>query len=124
MTKNNNRLLGTTKFLIIYFAGGILGSIAYLLLAFSNLPAVGASGAIFALGGVLAVMRPQLRVIVFPIPTPIPLWIAIIGIFVIFTILPIVSILSSFAWQAHLGGMALGLVAGYFLRRRERYYYA
>ncbi len=113
-----NRLLGTTKFLIVYFAGGILGSILFLLLPPSEAAlAVGASGAIFALGGVLAVMRPRLRVIVFPIPVPLPLWIAIIGIFVIFSFLP------NIAWQAHAGGLALGLVAGYIFRRRERYRY-
>jgi membrane associated rhomboid family serine protease len=113
-----NRLLGTVKFLIVYFAGGILGSIVFLLLPPSEPSvAVGASGAIFALGGVLAVMRPKLRVIVFPIPVPLPLWIAIIGIFVIFSFLPNV------AWQAHAGGLALGLVAGYFFKRRERHRY-
>jgi len=112
-----NRLLGTTKFLIVYFAGGILGGIVYLLLGESLSIAIGASGAIFALGGALAVMRPKLRVIVFPIPAPLPLWIAIIGIFVVFSFLPNV------AWQAHAGGMVLGLVAGYFFRRRERRYY-
>lgn len=112
-----NRLLGTGKFLIVYFAGGILGGIVYLLLGESLSIAIGASGAIFALGGVLAVMRPKLRVIVFPIPAPLPLWIAIIGIFVVFSFLPNV------AWQAHLGGLALGLVAGYFFRRRERRFY-
>jgi membrane associated rhomboid family serine protease len=113
-----NRLLGTTKFLIVYFAGGILASIAFLLLPPSPYSiAIGASGAIFALGGVLAVMRPKLRVIVFPIPVPLPLWIAIIGIFVIFSFIPNV------AWQAHFGGLAFGLVAGYFLRRRERRVY-
>jgi len=112
-----NRLLGTWKFLIIYFAGGIAGGIAYLLLAPSYSIAVGASGAVFALGGVLAVMRPKLRVIVFPIPAPLPLWIAIIGTFAIFSFLPNV------AWQGHLGGLVLGLIAGYFLRRRERRLY-
>jgi membrane associated rhomboid family serine protease len=114
-----NRLLGTARFLIVYFAGGILGSIVFLLLPPSGglALAVGASGAIFALGGVLAVMRPKLRVLVFPIPVPLPLWIAIIGIFVIFSFLPNV------AWQAHAGGLALGLVAGYIFRRRERRYY-
>jgi membrane associated rhomboid family serine protease len=113
-----NRLLGTLKFLIIYFAGGILGSIVFLLLPPSEpAVAVGASGAIFALGGVLAVMRPRLRVIVFPIPVPLPLWIAIIGIFVVFFFIP------SVAWQAHLGGLVLGLVAGYIFRRRERRLY-
>ena len=113
-----NRLLGTTRFLIVYFAGGIAGGLLYLLLASSSYTVVvGASGAIFALGGVLAVMRPQLRVLVFPIPVPIPIWIAIIGVFVIFSFLPNV------AWQGHLGGLVVGLVAGYFFRRRGRYYY-
>lgn len=113
-----NRLLGTAKFLIVYFAGGILGGIIYLILPPSPITiAIGASGAIFALGGVLAVMRPKLRVIVFPIPAPLPLWIAIIGIFVVFSFLP------NIAWQAHAGGLALGLVVGYIFRRRERYRY-
>jgi len=118
-----SRLLGTKKFLIVYFAGGILGNILYLLLAlYTPLAspysiAVGASGAIFALGGVLTAMRPRLRVFVFPIPAPLPLWVAIIGGFIILSLFPHV------AWQAHLGGLVLGLVAGYFFRRRERYFY-
>lgn len=113
-----NRLLGTWKFLVVYFAGGILGGIVYLVLSFDSYAiGVGASGAIFSLGGTLAVMRPKLRVIVFPIPVPLPLWIAVIGGFVIISLFPGV------AWQAHLGGLVLGLVAGYIFRRRERYHY-
>ncbi len=113
-----NRLLGTLKFLIVYFAGGMLGGIVFLLLPPEKATiAIGASGAIFALGGVLAIMRPRLRVIVFPIPAPLPLWIAILGIFVIFSFIPGV------AWQGHTGGLALGLVMGYIFRRRERYRY-
>jgi membrane associated rhomboid family serine protease len=113
-----NRLIGVKRLLLVYFAGGILGGIIFLLLPPSEpAVAVGASGAIFALGGVLAVMRPRLRVLVFPIPAPLPLWIAIIGIFVILSFLP------DIAWQAHLGGLVFGMVAGYFFRRRERYFY-
>lgn len=78
--------------------------------------AIGASGAIFALGGALTMMRPQLKVIVFPIPAPLPLWTAVIGGFIILSFLPFV------AWQAHLGGLIVGLVAGYIFRRRERYF--
>jgi membrane associated rhomboid family serine protease len=118
-----NRLLGTWRFLAIYFVGGIAGGLVYLLLVPSGTIAVGASGAIFALGGALAVMRPKLRVIIFPIPAPMPLWIAIIGIFAVFTVLAIVGVLPTIAWQGHLGGLALGLVAGFILRRRERYHY-
>ena len=106
-------LVGDKKFLIVYFIGGILGSIFYILLAPPISIAIGASGAVFAVGGVLTVMRPRLRVFVFPIPVPVPLWAAIIGGFVIISFFPNV------AWQAHLGGLVFGLVTGYFFRRRE-----
>ena len=86
-----------------------------MLLAPSSYIAVGASGAIFALGGALAVMRPRLKVFVFPVPVPVPLWAAVIGGFFIISLLP------GIAWQAHLGGLVFGLIAGYFFRRRERY---
>jgi len=113
-----SRLVGNGRFLIVYFGGGILGNIFLLLLAqFSPYPiAFGASGAVFALAGALVVMRPKLPVVIFPIPLPIPLWVAVIGGFVILSFLPFV------AWQAHLGGLIFGLIAGYIFRRRERYF--
>jgi len=114
-----NRLVGRKKFLLVYFSGGILGNIFLLLLAgFSpyNI-ALGASGGVFALAGALAVMRPRLPVIIFPLPVPIPLWVAVIGGFLILSFLPFV------AWQAHLGGLVLGLIAGYIFRKRERYFF-
>lgn len=112
------RLIGVKRFLIVYFGGGILGNLLYILMEQSSFDiVVGASGAIFALAGVLTVMRPQLRVFIFPIPAPLPIWVAIIGVFAILSFLP------NIAWQAHLGGLVLGLVAGYIFRRRGRYYY-
>ncbi len=122
-----SRLVGDRRFLLVYFGGGILGNIFYFLLSFVGyilyLPflgsplilAIGASGAVFALGGALAIMRPNIRVIVLPIPAPVPLWVAVIGGFIILSFLPNVG------WQAHLGGLVFGLVAGYFFKRRERY---
>jgi len=107
-------LVGDKKFLIVYFIGGILGNIVYVLLAPPLTIAVGASGAIFALGGTLAVMTPRLKIFVFPIPIPLPLWAAVIGGFFIISLFPNV------AWQAHLGGLVFGLIMGYFFRRRER----
>lgn len=107
-------LMGEKRFLIVYFVGGLVGNIFYILLASPFSLAVGASGAIFALGGVLAVMRPNLRVFVFPVPAPIPLWLAVIGGFIIISFFP------NIAWQAHLGGLVFGLVVGYFFKRRER----
>lgn len=110
------RLVGEKNFLRVYFAGGVLGNILYILLGPPFIPGVGASGAVFALGGALAIMVPKLRVFVFPIPIPIPLWLATI-------ILLLLSFLPSVAWQAHLGGFALGLAAGYFFKKRRRAYY-
>jgi membrane associated rhomboid family serine protease len=115
------RLVGNRMFLLIYFGGGIVGGILFILLA-SNAIAVGASGAVFALGGAMALMAPRLRVIIFPIPAPIPLWVAVLGIFILLTVLPSLNTFSNIAWQAHLGGAAFGLVAGYLLKRRGRYY--
>jgi len=111
-----SRLVGNSKFLIVYFGGGILGSILFILLAPPFSIAVGASGAIFALAGALVLMRPKLPVVIFPIPIPIPLWVAVIGGFLILSFLPFV------AWQAHLGGLVFGLIAGYIFRKRERYF--
>jgi membrane associated rhomboid family serine protease len=116
-------LLGERKFLIVYFVGGISGNLLYLLIALytpfgeSFSLAIGASGAVFALGGVLAVMRPKIKVIILPVPIPIPLWVAVIGGFLVISLFP------SVAWQAHLGGLAWGLAIGYFFKKRERTYY-
>lgn len=109
------RLVGERNFLIIYFLGGILGNIVFMLLGPFFSVAIGASGAIFAVGGALAVMRPKLTVFIIPIPIPIPLWVAVIGGFLIIS--------PGVAWQAHLGGLVLGLVAGYFFRRRSSRFY-
>lgn len=110
-------LIGERSFLQTYFLGGILGNVFYVLLASPFSIAIGASGAIFALGGALTMMRPKLRVFIFPIPAPLPLWVAVIGGFFILSLFP------GIAWQAHLGGLVLGLIAGYFFRKRERRFF-
>ena len=112
-----SRLVGGNKLLIVYFCGGIVGSVLFILLAPPYSIAIGASGAVFTLGGALTVMRPKLRVFVFPIPVPLPLWVAVIGGFFIISFFPHI------AWQAHLGGLAFGLIAGYFFRKRERLFF-
>jgi len=114
------RLVGTRDFLIIYFLGGIVGNIFFMLFALLNFftspywIVIGASGAIFALGGALALLTPRLRILVFPIPAPMPLWVFVIGTFVI------MSFVGGVAWQGHLGGLLTGLIAGLVLRRSVR----
>jgi uncharacterized protein len=112
------QILGERRFWIIYMVGGIMGSLVYIWLGDRYSIAIGASGAIFALGGALAVLRPNMRVVFFPIPVPMPLWIAIVGSFVIFTILSLVGYMD-IAWQAHLGGLIFGAVAGWLYKRRQ-----
>jgi len=109
------RLIGERNFLIVYFLGGLLGNVLFILLANPLLMGVGASGAIFALGGALAAIAPRIRVFVFPIPAPVPLW-AAIALFLIISFLP------GIAWQAHLGGLILGLGVGFFLKKGKTRY--
>jgi uncharacterized protein len=110
-------LVGETVFLTTYFVGGIAGGLVFFALApvFHDMSAVlvGASGAIYALGGFLMVMRPNTRVMTFPIPIPMPLWVAVLIGFVL------VSFIPGVAWQAHLGGIVYGAAIGYYYRRRE-----
>ena len=111
-----NFLVGLVReraFLLVYFLGGLLGNILFYVLAPPLSIAVGASGAIFAVGGALAVLRPRWTVYVFPLPVPIPLWVAVIGGFLLMSFMP------SVAWEAHLGGLVFGLVMGYIFRLRE-----
>jgi len=108
-------LLGTGYMLLIYLVGGVVGSLFFAFMA-PHSSAIGASGAVYALGGALIVLRPQLRVIMFPLPIPIPLWAAILVGFVIL-LLPGAG---GIAWQAHLGGLVFGLIAGFFLRKKVR----
>ena len=107
------QILGIKRFWIIYMAGGIMGSLVYILLGPSYSIAIGASGAIFALGGALAVLYPKMKVTFFPIPVPMPLWVGILGGFAI------LSFMSNVAWQAHLGGLVFGAAAGWFYKRNS-----
>lgn len=114
-------LIGKRRFLGLYFAGGLFAGLFFVLIALvsgTNLSvyAVGASGAIFALGGLLAVLTPRLPVLVFFV-IPMPMW-AAMG-FLMFGLwalslglgLPIGN-------TAHLGGLIVGLGYGFYLKRR------
>jgi membrane associated rhomboid family serine protease len=90
-----------------------VGNVLFLLLSGPYAAAIGASGAVFALGGVLVVLVPRLKVMIFPIPVPMDLWIAII-------IFAVLSLSPGVAWQAHAGGLVTGLAAGYIFKLQAR----
>ena len=111
------RAVGERRFLGTFFIGGLAGNALYLLLAPSNIIGIGASGAIFAIGGALAVLLPRVPVYIFFIPIAVPLWVAII-IFLVLSFL-----FAGIAWQAHLGGVLAGVAAGFLFRRRGQFHY-
>ena len=111
------RAVGEKSFLTVFFLGGLAGNALYLLLVPPNVIGIGASGAIFAIGGALAVLVPRVPVYIFFIPIAMPLWAAILIFFLLSFVFP------EIAWQAHLGGVLAGVMAGFILRRRKRVYY-
>jgi hypothetical protein len=106
--------IGYKNFLIIFFLAGIVGNIGYMLTAPSSLtPGVGASGAINGVVGTLVILMPFLMFYVYGlIPMPLILlsimW-ALIDFFGLFA--P-----SGIAHGAHLGGLFVGLIFGFYLK--------
>ncbi len=114
-----SRLIGENKFLLLYFAGGLAGNALFLLIAHPWEIAVGASGAVFAIGGALAVIRPRIKVVLFPIPIPMDLWVYVLITALLLGFLPALSD-TNIGWQAHLGGLVTGLAFGWYFKRLER----
>jgi membrane associated rhomboid family serine protease len=106
------QIVGERTMLAIYFIGGIVGSLFFWLLGPDGGFAVGASGAVLAVGGALAVLRPNTKVLVFPIPVPVPLWVAVVGGGIVLSV-----IIPNIAWEAHLGGMLTGMAAALLISR-------
>ena len=66
------QLIDAKWFWVVYLVGGIGGNFLFLPLGPSDSLVAEASGAIYAIGGVLIVMRPTLRVyLYFIIPMPL-----------------------------------------------------
>ena len=80
---------------------------------------VGASGAIFGIAGVLAVLTPKLPVYIMFIPIAMPMWFAVI---VILSLLWLISLIAQIPIgnTAHLGGLLAGISYGIYLRTRYK----
>lgn len=118
------RLIGSKRFIFIYILSGIIASLAFVFLALAfgeNLliPAVGASGAIFGLGGVLAVLTPKLPIYIMFIPIAMPMWLGIVLLLVVMWIVS-AAVGLPIGNTAHLGGFLAGLIYGFYLRFKHK----
>ncbi|UCG95121.1 MAG: rhomboid family intramembrane serine protease [archaeon] len=106
-------IIGSKRFLFIYFVAGIAASLGAAIFYPASL---GASGAIFGILGTLTVLRPRMKVWVLGVP--MPMFVAAIlwaGIDLIGMFAP-----GNTANAAHLFGLGAGLLAGYLLKGKFR----
>jgi uncharacterized protein len=116
------RILGKQRYLSFYLISGIISSLAFVLIAYFfgmdlNTYAVGASGALFGLVGVLVLLTPDLPVYMMFIPIPIKMKYAAPGLLVILWLISITADIP-IGNVAHFGGLVAGLVYGFYIRKK------
>ena len=103
-------LLGRGRFLTLYLLSGLGGSVAVVLLGFDTF-VVGASGAIYGLFGALLIIGRHIGANITGIAV-------VLGINLVITFLPLLyggGVRVS--WQAHLGGLLVGLLVAFIFTR-------
>jgi membrane associated rhomboid family serine protease len=118
--------LGELKFLIVYFASGIGGSLLQIFITpDSTVPMLGASGAISGLLAAYVLYFPRARILTFVIPFfifTLPAFVFIgywIALQALNAFLNIGAIGGGVAFFAHVGGFGTGLILALLLRPRE-----
>ncbi len=112
------RMVGPRLFLLVFFIAGIVGNFGYMLTApSSTTPAIGASGAIYGIIGMLAVLTPMTMVYVyFIVPMPMVVFAAL------YAVLDFIGLFtpSDIANGAHIAGLTVGIAFALYLRQRYR----
>lgn len=123
--------MGAPRYLAFYLAGGLVASLAHIFTnPDSQIPTVGASGAIGAVLGAYLVLFPQSRVVTF-IPlgfymrlTVLPASIVLILWFILQLFSGLLSLggpdVGGVAFWAHIGGFIAGVLMALVLGRRRR----
>ena len=97
-------LIGAVSFLEIYFVGGIAGNLFWMLFNWNTpFPLLGASGAVFGIMMLAAMLQPNLELIIFPIFIPLK----VKTMMIVFIVIEIISNakIDVVAHTAHLGGL-------------------
>jgi len=118
------KILGRKRYFIFYLIAGLFAGIFFVLASLIlpsdfNTYAVGASGAIFGIVGLLMILTPNLPVYVMFIPIPIKMKYAAPAMLVS---LWLISFLGNIPIgnTAHLGGFLVGIVYGFFLKKKYK----
>ncbi len=120
------RRVGGYKYLEIFLVSGIAGNLGYLAFCYlthSPYPALGASGAIYGVMAALAIIAPEIRVLLFFF---IPLSIrAALVLFILYNLISMpFSSVTGIAYSAHLAGILAGLYYGHKIGKRPVYIFS
>ena len=116
------KLLGRKRYFCFYMISGIFASLFFVLVSYFfqvdfNAFAVGASGALFGLIGLLMFLTPDLPVYIMLIPIPVKMKYAAPGILVVLWLISVTGGIP-IGNTAHLGGLISGLIYGFYLRKK------
>ncbi|MBU4070373.1 MAG: rhomboid family intramembrane serine protease [Nanoarchaeota archaeon] len=116
------KILGAKRYLSFYLLSGLFASLLFVFsgLIFPNdlnAYAVGASGALFGLIGLLMFLTPNLPVYVMFIPIPIKMKYAAPGMLVVLWLISVAGNIP-IGNTAHFGGLISGLVYGFYLKQK------
>ncbi|HUW43932.1 MAG TPA: rhomboid family intramembrane serine protease [Bacillota bacterium] len=118
------KILGKKRYFYFYMLSGLLAGVFFVFLSLFfpadfNTFAVGASGALFGLVGLLVLLTPNLPVFVMFIPIPIKMKYAGPGILVILWLISFVGGLP-IGNTAHFGGLITGIIYGLYLKKKYK----
>jgi membrane associated rhomboid family serine protease len=129
---NIEAVMGEIPYLIFYLAGGLIASATHILFNIgSDIPSVGASGAIAAVLGAYLVMFPRSRVKLLVLMGRAGMArvtaLIFLGLWIVQQIFSGIAGLGvptaqteGVAWWAHIGGFAFAVVVGFVYRNRAR----
>ena len=104
--------LGPKRFLFLYLSAGVFSSLFSLM--FSHNPSLGASGAINGVMVALALMYPNLKLMIFPLPFEIKA-IVLVGLYFLYDLISgLGGYNTGIGHFAHLGGAVMGGFLIYF----------
>jgi membrane associated rhomboid family serine protease len=112
--------LGERRYIMLYLISGVGSAFLYIfLMGISDIPMLGASGAVFGVMAAFGFMFPKEKIIIFPLPFPIPAFAAILAIAALELFLGVTGIEPGIANFGHLGGLLTGLALTYYWKGKR-----